>query len=73
MEEEEVPRVTDHKGHLLGGDGFGCTDQIAFILALGRVQHDDEFAVSCRDESAAPISSFAHSVPKSEFFDRKKI
>lgn len=71
---KKIPGVADHKGHLLGGDGFGRTDQIAFILALGRVQHDDEFAVPCPDESAVPISPFAHSAPKSEFvWTRKKI
>ena len=57
---------------MLGGDGFGRTDQIAFILALGRVQHDDEFAVPCPDESAVPISPFAHSAPKLEFFGQEK-
>lgn len=45
----ELPRVSDHKGHLVGSYVLGCTDEVALILAVCRIEDDDEFAISCVD------------------------
>ena len=39
--------MVDHEGHLSGGDCFGCDDEVAFVFAVGGVQHYDEFVVAC--------------------------
>ena len=39
--------MPDHEGHLLGCDGLGSDDEIAFILAVLGVENNDEVAVSC--------------------------
>lgn len=38
--------MSDHEGHLLGGDVLSRDDEVAFILARGVVQDDYEVAVS---------------------------
>ena len=37
--------MPDHKGHLLRRDILGRDDEVAFVLAVRRVEDDDEFAV----------------------------
>ena len=34
---DQTAGVSDHEGHLLGRDVFGCDDEIAFIFAVGGV------------------------------------
>lgn len=41
--------MSDHKGHLVVSDVLGCTDEVALILAVCRIEDDDEFAISCVD------------------------
>ncbi|MNZ56689.1 hypothetical protein D3C78_746410 [compost metagenome] len=41
---DQAAAVADQEGHLRGRDGVGGDDQIAFVLAVGVVDHDDEFA-----------------------------
>ena len=43
---DDAARVADHEGHLGGGDVFGRDDQVALVLAVGRVEHDDELAAA---------------------------
>ena len=42
---EGEPCVSDHKGHFLRRDVFGCDDEVAFVFARGGVEDDDELAV----------------------------
>lgn len=39
--------MSDHKCHLVGSDVLGCTDKVALILAVGGVEDDNEFTISC--------------------------
>lgn len=42
--------MPDHEGHLLRRDVLGRDDEVALILAVRRVEDDDELAVSeCAD------------------------
>lgn len=43
---DQATRVSDHKGHLVGSYVLGCTDEVALILAVCRIEDDDEFAIS---------------------------
>lgn len=38
--------MSDHKGHLVGSDALGCTDEVALVLAVGGIENDDKFAIS---------------------------
>jgi hypothetical protein len=37
--------VADHEGGFFGGEGFGGDDEVALVLAVGRVEDDYEFIV----------------------------
>lgn len=37
--------MPDHEGHLLGRDVLRRDDEVAFVFAIRRVEHDDELAV----------------------------
>ena len=39
--------MVDHEGHLGGGDGFGGDDEVAFVFAVGGVEHYYEVVVAC--------------------------
>lgn len=41
------PGVSDHKGHFFGCDGFSRDDEVAFVLAVGGIEDDDEFSIAC--------------------------
>lgn len=41
---DQAAAVADQEGHLRGADGIGGDDQVAFVFAVGVVDHDDEFA-----------------------------
>ena len=41
-----VPCVSDHEGHFLCRDIFGGNDEVSFIFAIGRVEHNNEFPVA---------------------------
>lgn len=47
---DEAGGVADHPGHLLGGDGVGGDDEVGLVFAGGIVEHDEEFASTCRAE-----------------------
>lgn len=42
-----IPRVSHQKRHLGVCDGVGGDDQVAFVLAVLRVEDDDELAIFC--------------------------
>ena len=39
--------MSDHEGHLLGCDGLGCNDEVAFIFTGLGVENYNEFALFC--------------------------
>lgn len=41
------PCVAHQERHLSGSDGLGCNYEVTFILAVLRVEHNDEFAIFC--------------------------
>jgi hypothetical protein len=43
---DQARGVADHEGHFLGADVLGGDDEVAFVLAGGVVQDDDELAIS---------------------------
>ena len=50
-----VPGMPDHEGHLLLADMFRGDDQVAFVLAVRRVEDYYELAPACPSESAACV------------------
>ena len=44
---DKATGMSDHEGHLLGCDGLGCNDEVAFIFAGLGVEDYDEFALFC--------------------------
>lgn len=43
------PGVANEECHLRSCDGFGCDDEVAFILTVLRVEDNDKFAVLCSE------------------------
>ena len=43
---ELVPCVSNHEGHFLRRDILSGNDEVSFIFAIRRVEHDDEFPVA---------------------------
>ena len=41
---DKATGMSDHEGHLLGCDGLGCNNEVAFIFAGLGVEDYDEFA-----------------------------
>ena len=43
---EYTTSFTQHEIHLLGSDGLCCRDEVAFVLSVFVIHHDDELALS---------------------------
>lgn len=44
---EVAGRIPDHEGGFFGREGRGRNDEVAFVFARGRVEHNYEFVVCC--------------------------